>query len=322
MPGTPCRLFKNRRDGTFTDVAGTIGVTLPTSLVRAGVWGDYDDGDQDLYVFRANGNPVSLYRNEGNGTFSDVTSSAGVTFTGNTSTAVWVDVDNDSDLDLMVYAWRYTNLLYLNQGNGTFLEDAVSRGLTLANVGGAHWADYDNDGDQDFFSAGHVAVSQFYENDGTGHFTEKAADLGLQDGTGKKIGGAWGDYDGDGDQDLYVSVRTPGPNRLYRNDVANGNNWLQVHLTGTASNRSAVGARITVVVGGARQIREITAQSAGSAQSSFTAAFGVGATSVAFWRDVGYNKCRSKSETGPDRVDESVTGYNGPNRNSTRRYRS
>lgn len=281
MPATPCRLFMNDRDGTFTDVAGSIGVTLPTSLVRDGSWGDYDsDGDQDLYVFLANGNPAFLYRNEGNGTFSDVTSSAGVTFSGNTATAVWVDVDNDSDLDLMVYAWRSINRLFMNQGNGTFTDDAAPRGLTLADVGGAHWADYDGDGDQDLFAAGHDAVNMFFENDGTGHFIEKAADLGLQHGTGKKIGGAWGDYDEDGDLDLYVSNRTPGPNSLYRNDAANGRNWLQVRLTGTVSNRSAVGARITIVAGGTRQIREITAGSAGSAQSTFTAAYGLGATAT------------------------------------------
>ncbi|HUG41618.1 MAG TPA: CRTAC1 family protein [Longimicrobiales bacterium] len=184
------RLFLNRGDGTFEDVtraAGLEGLTGGLNLAQA----DYDnDGHLDLLVLRGAwteyGEPNSLLRNNGDGTFEDVTEAAGLLSSHPTQTASWGDYDNDGHLDLYI-------------GN----ENAAGRGMNAAagEAGG---------------QAAALRPNQLFHNNGDGTFTDRAAEAGV-DVTGFVKAVQWGDIDGDGRLDLYVS-RLGEPNLLFRNE--------------------------------------------------------------------------------------------------------
>jgi enediyne biosynthesis protein E4 len=133
--------------------------------------------------------------------------------------------------------------------------------------------DYDNDGDLDLYLANFSndgSPNKLFRNDGGGTFVD--ATSGPLGDTGFGRGVAWGDYDNDGDLDLYLA--NSGANRLFRNDQATGNHWLAVKLVGTVSNRTGIGARVRVVAGGVSRIQEISGGSV--SQNSLAAEFGLG----------------------------------------------
>jgi len=193
-----------------------------------GVWGDYDnDGRLDIFV---SGNPERLWHNEGDGTFRDVSATAGDIDDGRPSEgAAWADYDEDGLLDIYATSyedWNGGNPIYYrdhllhNDGGGRFTDVSDTSGIydglpevDLAGRGAA-WADYDNDGDIDLYVSNYrLKPNLMYMNDGSGHFTNIADDNGTQ-GTEKPaypgvyahtIGSAWGDYDNDGWLDLLAS---------------------------------------------------------------------------------------------------------------------
>ena len=157
-------LYRNNGDGTFTDVTSEAGVGC-TGYSRGVAWGDYDnDGDLDLYVANSDGANV-LYRNNGDGTFTDVTDEAGVGCTGSSRGVAWGDYDNDGDLDLYVANFYEANVLYRNNGDGTFTMVGAGVGCTGSSKGVA-WGDYDNDGDLDLYVANWDEANVLYRNNG------------------------------------------------------------------------------------------------------------------------------------------------------------
>ena len=199
---------------TFTSVADTAGVN--DGGVGQGVaWGDYDnDGDLDLYVTNLTGGANRLYRNNRDGTFTEIGADAGVNDTGNGTGVAWGDYDNDGDLDLYVANLFAANRLYRNEGRGKFTEVGEAAGVDDGGNGsGVAWGDYNNDGGLDLYVV-NDGVNRLYRNGGGGRFTEQGAIAGVND-SGIGHGLAWGDYDNDGDLDLYVT--NDGVNRLYRN---------------------------------------------------------------------------------------------------------
>ena len=275
--GTSNRLYENNGDETFTDVAPSLGLD-DGGNGNSAPWADYDgDGDLDLYVVNANGSPARLYRNNGDGTYTEVATTAGVDFTGNATGAEWGDHDNDGDFDLLVAVSQAASLLYRNNGDGTFTDVASSIGLIVSSVHAGLWGDYDYDGDLDVYFVVHRAANLLYENQG-GTFVEVGAEKGVNDGGGGR-GGGWADYDGDGDIDLHFTNDHPTDgiiNRLYRNEVGTANKWLVVKARGTTSNRDGVGARVVVVTGSLRQVRHVDGGSGYYSQPSFPVEFGVG----------------------------------------------
>ena len=194
--------------------------------------GDFDgDGRPDIFVVSRT-ESCRLFRNLGDWKFEDVTERAGVGDKG-ADARVWklgatfVDVDNDGRLDLYVCRYGAPNLLYMNQGDGTFREEAAARGLAVVDGSVmAAFCDYDRDGWLDVFvqtnapeSAGHPRAQQNYlfRNNGDGTFTDvtRAAGIG---GRGQGHSAIWWDYDGDGWPDLYVGYDFTAPDRLYRNN--------------------------------------------------------------------------------------------------------
>jgi hypothetical protein len=269
--GVPNLLFHNDGDGTFTDVSAKAGIADPQGKGLGVSFADYDrDGWMDVYV--ANDSVQSfLYRNNGNGTFSETGLLAGVGFNedGKTFAGMGVDFadyDNDGRPDLVVTDLsneRYR--LFRHNGDGTFRDVTHSSGVGAATLPFSGWStrflDYDNDGWKDIFVAqGHVmdtiektSPNLRYEqpplllrND-AGRFTRVVAGDAFEHPWAGR-GAAVGDLDNDGDVDIVVS-NVGQPAMVLRNEGGNRNNWLGIRTVGTRSNRDGLGCQVKVVSG-------------------------------------------------------------------------
>ena len=275
-------LYHNNHDGTFTRVT-TGNIVLDQFTSRGVSWVDYDnDGDLDMFVVNEGGQNESLYKNmlkeTGTATFTSITTGSLVNDGGNSMSASWGDIDNDGDLDVFVAnGWPSAsfNSLYLNNGDGTFTKVLTD---TLVKTAGFHmgsaWGDFDNDGDLDLLVTtaygGSPSKNLLYKNmlmeTGTLSF-QRVGDGSIVNDQGYSYGCAWGDYDRDGDLDLFVAktFNEHESNALYRNDNNNGNHWLEVRCVGVTSNRSGIGAKIRIkaTINGHSvwQLREVDGQS-------------------------------------------------------------
>jgi hypothetical protein len=204
-----------------------------TGAIGTGVAiGDYDgDGRPDIFVVAKTGS-CRLFRNLGGWKFEDVTEKAGVGDKGDAARvwkqgATFVDVNNDGLLDIYVCRFGAPNLLYMNQGDGTFREEAAQRGLAVSDASVmAAFCDYDRDGWLDVFiqtnlldADGHPNGQRDYlfHNNGDGTFTD-VTDLAGIAGEAQGHSAIWWDYDGDGWPDLYVANDFAAPDKLYHNN--------------------------------------------------------------------------------------------------------
>ena len=281
-------LYRNNGDDTFTDVVFEAGVDDHSDSDGGVGWSDFDnDGDMDLFVANR-GQPDRLYRNNGDGTFTDVAPDLGVDypqneFPGNSEGVAWGDYDNDGDPDLFIASLSGINPLYQNNGDGTFTEVTRISGIILGRRSiAASWADFDNDGNLDLYVTTTQSPNLLYLNNGDGTFSNEGdpsgtarVDAGMGDGRGAAIA----DYDGDGNLDIFVANFGATRNWLFRSNGTD-NNFLVVKPEGTISNRNAVGARVTAVatINGKQvtQVREIVTASSRHAQDSLAAEFGLG----------------------------------------------
>jgi len=301
MKGSGDILYRNQGDGTFADVTVEARVVNQDKLYGMGViGGDYDrDGDVDIYVANDTG-PNFLYQNQGDGTFVDIGWMIGAAY-GESGEAqgcmgiAYGDYDNDLYQDILVTNfWEQTNTLYHND-RGTFFSDlsfdaGVGKESFQFLAWGTEFFDYDNDGDKDLFVAnGHLfpqldranlgtsyaQTNQLFENLGDGTFTEvsQVSGKGLEI---KKVsrGASFGDYDDDGDLDIFVLNLNDRPT-LLRNDGGNENNWLMVKIIGTESNRDGIGARIEVRSGELTQSAEIRSGASYLSHNDLKAHFGL-----------------------------------------------
>jgi hypothetical protein len=223
LAGSPdAALYRSECDGRFTDVTVAAGIPRPYPAVATGaVFFDYDnDGWPDLFVAAARGGD-RLFHNTGGGHFVDVTAAAGIAPGRWGSMGTVADYDRDGFLDLFVVRMGdeeatvpHPNYgakngvgctLYHNNGDGTFTDVTRRAGVghTGWDLAGA-WGDYDGDGWPDLYVANEFGGNALYHNERDGTFTERAAEAGVVDG-GAGMGVAWGDYDGDGNLDLFVS---------------------------------------------------------------------------------------------------------------------
>jgi enediyne biosynthesis protein E4 len=251
-PQPPLRnaLYRNNRDGTFTDVTERAGVSGGGYGQGVAV-GDYDgDGFPDLYVTQYGRN--ILYHNNGNGTFTDVTEKAGVAAPGWSSSAVWFDYDNDGQLDLFVcqfvefskqnnkdcrvgedakrgycipHIYRPTaSWLFLNNGDGTFTDVSKSSGIAahLGKAWGVVATDINNDGLLDLFVANDTVANFLFANRGKGKFEEIGEPAGVAysaDGRPRSgMGVDSADFNQDGWMDLFVANVDREMYSLYRNN--------------------------------------------------------------------------------------------------------
>jgi bacillopeptidase F len=207
------RLLENS-GGTFTDVAPTKGVADAGDSFGA-CWGDYDrDGDLDLFVAVRNA-ANRLYRNDG-ATFTDIALSVGITDVGYHQGAAWLDFNLDGLLDLYVVNRITADKLYRNDG-GTFTDVTDAMGIVDSGTGsGVGIADYNSDGYPDIYVLKRGSANVLYRND-VSVFTDVTSETGVGGGNRYSNGCAWGDFDNDGDQDLYVA-NSGSENVLFRND--------------------------------------------------------------------------------------------------------
>ena len=298
-------LYRNRGDGTYTEVTQAAGVYQPRSRGLGIVWGDYDsDGYIDLYVANDT-NENHLFYNNGDGSFSDMAFFAGVALSenGEMGSGMGVDFgdyDNDGRLDIMVTNFQdEVATLYHNDGDGFFSDASYISGTGESTYASLGWSvcffDYDNDGAKDIFIAnGHVfsdvelfnsettyaQVNHLFRNLGGGVFQEITAHVGLDlSQKAPSRGAAFGDYDNDGDIDILVTNNNGKP-QLLRNDGGNRNNWVKVHIRGTASNRAGIGTRIEVVTGDVSQMAEVKSGSGYLCQNALALHFGLGSHTV------------------------------------------
>jgi enediyne biosynthesis protein E4 len=385
------KLYRNNGDGTFTDVTKQAGLWNDHPRWGAGcTFVDYDrDGHLDLFVSNyvqfdfervpkpgANANctwkgvPVncgprgllhgvnSLYKNNGDGTFTDVTQQSGIAAArpGYGMTVVAADFNEDGWPDIYVACDSTPSLLFMNQHDGKFKEEGIARGAALSEDGreqagmGVGLGDYNLDGHLDLFKTNFADdTNVLYENDGKASFEDKtfATKLGSEsrfiswgtglvdldndgwpdifyvsgsvypevekqlpnypdkcprslyrnggNGTFENVGDkagpgltsrhssrgcAFGDFDNDGDLDVLIVNLNELPS-LLRNDVRGSRHWLKVKLIGTTSNRSAIGARVTVRYGGKLQVQEVSSQSSFYSCNDSRLHFGLGSATAA-----------------------------------------
>ena len=299
-------LYRNKGDGTFTDVSVESGISAArNSYGLTAIAGDFDDdGWPDIYV-ACDSTPSLLFINNHDGTFREEGAIRGVAYgeDGQEQAGMGAAVgDYDLDGRLDIFKTNFegdTPDLYRNLGKANFEEASRRAGLAVENrfvCWGAGMVDLDNNGLPDLFMvAGHTFPEiekrhpefpakdprMLFRNLGKGRFEELTGQAGgaiLESHNSR--GCAFGDFDNDGDLDILV-INLNEPPSLLRNDVTGSNSWLKVKLVGTKSNRSAIGARVVVKSGESTQTQEVQSQSSFLSCNDFRLHFGLGQATTA-----------------------------------------
>jgi hypothetical protein len=295
-------LLHNRGDGTFEDATRKAGLWNPASKALGVALLDHDGDGWPDFALANDTQPNKLYRNNHDGTFSDVGMSAGIAFgeTGVARAGMGIDsADYTGDGRTSLLIGNFSNEmigLYHNEGNGLYVDEApistVGRSSLLTLAFGIFFFDYDLDGRYDIFAGnGHVADDisavqpkvkhaqppHLFHNLGQERFDEVSAKMGpaMQRPIVAR-GAANGDFDNDGDLDILVNAND-GPAVLYRNDGGNQSRFLRVKTIGTRSNRDGIGAKVTVTLANGRKPwRIVHTGSSYCSQSDTALTFGLG----------------------------------------------
>jgi tetratricopeptide (TPR) repeat protein len=312
--GSVPQIYRNNRDGTFTNVSKGAGIDEPHTYGAIGVaLGDYDkDGRLDILINGRDSAPNRLYHNDGNWHFTEVAKKAGILQPPhNGFVCFFFDYNNDGWPDILTTSlapWEAVvealkkgysppqrnalhpdaSRLFRNNGNGTFTDVTFESKLFYpTGTMGAGVADVDNDGYVDvYLGTGDPQISRlepnrFFHNNGNGTFADLTNYVGFARPGNKGHGVAFVDIDEDGDLDIFAQLggHYPGDhvyNAFYRNLKGNQNNWLEVSLRGVKSNRFAVGAQLTVKAGDLIVYREVKGSEGFGATSPYRQHFGLG----------------------------------------------
>jgi hypothetical protein len=263
----PDVLYHNKKDGTFEDVTSAMGITDKDGrAMGVGAVDIDDDGYTDVFV--ANDHSLNyLWHNEQGKKFTDWGTRSGTAFSQAGEATVSMSVDfadfnGDGLVDIFKSDDTYSSL-YENQGGGIFADKANQAGIAMASAQFVGWSssflDYNNDGYADIYKTNgalkhlYGQEDQLFENDGKGHFKDVSLDLGKyfnHELVGR--GACMGDYDNDGDLDIFM-VKLNDKAAFLRNNKGNQNNWLLINLVGTTSNRDGIGAKVRITSGGRTQ---------------------------------------------------------------------
>jgi hypothetical protein len=284
------RLYHNLGNGTFEEVTEEMGITdLDGRAMGVGA-ADYDhDGFVDICV--ANDHTVNyMWHNDGGKGFTDLATLSGTGFSQAGEATVSMSVDyadynKDELIDIFISDDNYCSL-YQNMGNGVFTDNSYTSGISVASGQFVGWSssffDFDNDGDPDLFKTNgelkhlYGQEDQVFENLADGNFKDVSVELGSyfeEEHVGR--GACLGDYDNDGDIDIFI-VNLNAEGMFLRNNKGNENNWILLDLDGTKSNRDGVGASIRLVAGDDVQISQKKSTSGYLSQSDHRVHFGLG----------------------------------------------
>jgi hypothetical protein len=311
LPGMKNILYHNKGDGTFEDVTAKAHIDRTDGHYALSISTlDFDeDGWPDIYV-ACDSTPSILYRNNHDGTFTDVAVTAGAAFNedgreqaGMGSTIA--DYDGDGHLDIFKTNFSDdTSTLYRNNGDGTFTDATSAAGLGLYTqyLGwGTMFFDFDNDGWPDLILVnGHVYPEVdkqhlgssykepriLYHNNGDGTFTDISASAGLGITTAASSRGlAVGDLWNDGRMSAVVGNMNAVPSLLV-NQTRTANHWIAIHTVGTKSNRDGIGARILVKAGSRILVDEVRSGSSYVSNNDMRVHFGLGAATKIEWVEI------------------------------------
>src|SRR5881394_649768 len=301
--GTSVRLWHNRGNGTFEDLTQKAGLGDPTSKTLGIAVLDFDDDGWPDLLFSNDTQPNKLYRNNGNGTFSEKAVVAGVAFSedGVARAGMGVDAadyDHSGFPSLLITNFANQMLsLYHNEGKGLFVDEAprseIGRASLLTLGFGCFFFDYDLDGWPDVLVAnGHIDADvqrvqanvkyamppHLFRNVGKGKFAEVTNSVG-QAFASPRVGrgAAYADFNNDGRLDLLLSTNG-GPVYLFRNEsqgAAPPNHSMRIKLTGTKSNRDGIGATVRVTSGGETQTQMLRSGSSYLSASELVLTFGL-----------------------------------------------
>ena len=276
--------FYRNNQGQFEDLTLTSGLDNGNKPSFCAAFFDYDlDGWPDLYIAQDKyWCPNSMYRNEGNLTFTDQSASTGADIAIDAMNTGIGDYDNDGDFDIYVTNTPGGNALLRNNGDGSFTDVAASTGTLFNRVGwGGIFLDFDNDMDLDLYVSSMFDFpdepNALYVNDGMGSFTEPLFATGGLDGvdTTRSFSNAFGDFDQNGLLDIVVSNGGSYNFMLWENQNTYTDNYLQISLEGTQSNKDGVGSIIEVYTNGQKQVRSTSCGTAYLAQNSSYYHFGL-----------------------------------------------
>ena len=280
----PNILYKNNGDNTFTIVNNQAGILDLGSLSFCSAFFDYNnDGYQDIYV--ANDrieHSNTLYKNNGDGTFTDASAASGTDLTIDAMSVTIGDVNADGWMDIYITNNIPGNVLLKNNSDGTFTDIAQASNTLFNSVGwGAVFLDADNDSDLDLYVSGEHSgsvpgylSSAFYENNDNGVFNLNNA--AIPDDFAISYSNAIGDTDNDGYPEIAVNNINHDNIFLWKNNTATVNNWLKIKLEGTQSNRSGIGSLIEISVNGTKQYRYTLCGEGYLSQNAATEIFGLG----------------------------------------------
>ena len=289
-------VYKNTGNSNFTRIDSGVIFTDINRLSRGVNWIDIDgDRDQDIFVCNENNQNELMYKNEGNGYFTRVLNIPPTVSGGNSWSSSWGDYDNDGDFDLFVANWgNQNNFLFRNDGSFNFTQITND---TIVNQAGyfacSGWGDYDNDGDLDMFVTqayrtpnspmNNILYKNLLIETNTSTFERITTDDIVND-PGYAYGFAWGDWDADGDLDLFAA-RTYNENQnnaAYLNN-GNTNKWIEFKLRGVTTNKSAIGSKVKIKAiinnNPVWQVREVSGQS-GYCGQNLDLHFGLGNATV------------------------------------------
>lgn len=284
----PNVLYKNNGDNTFSLVNTEAGIINIGTLSFCSAFFDYNnDGHQDIYV--ANDkieNANTLYKNNGDGTFTDVSVESGSDITIDAMSVTIDDYNADGWLDIYITNDVPGNVFLKNNGDGTFTDVAQPTGTTFNSVGwGAVFLDADNDTDLDLYvSAEHngsvpgYLSSALYENYNDGSFN--IINSSIPNDFAISYSNAIGDTDNDGYPEIVVNNINHDNVFLWKNNSPSTNNWLKVKLEGTESNRNGIGSLIEISINGVKQYRYTLCGEGYLSQNSSSEFFGLGSATV------------------------------------------
>jgi hypothetical protein len=276
-------VLRQNPDHTFSDVTMQSGLAVPKNTLSMLAF-DYDNDMRQDVIVTGNFALVSLFHNDGNGHFSDVTTNQPMGFQTAVVEGMGLDIaDFDGDGDFDIYASNSLNNpdnlgsgFFVNQGNGTFASMAAQYGVLASFDWGTSWADFDNDGWPDPLTVGNSAVSRALYRNVAGQRFERQMLPSYPDGPVLPcVTSALADYDRDGRVDIILARLDGTPPELLHNETAATHNWLSISLAGKTQ-RDPIGALVEVTAAGRVLKRQLLAQTSKGTQSERLLQVGVG----------------------------------------------